>query len=234
MSRDVGERNACLRQSSGISDEPGEPSARAAASYCLDRQEGEVKGLAPRASPCRIRSSRRPQQSARGRFTSVEYSGSDAPVQRDGSPARVFGTAIPLNHAASEAHAPVHGPMRPGVRTNAPATAWQEGRCRARTWGVCPGIIPRHGNRPYSGSASMSMQAVMVNVLAMDDRFTHLSRLGARTLCGKLAKYETDKSGEPCRVCAQLSRPRASRSRSSRPDGTCSVAADPPVASTAA
>jgi hypothetical protein len=47
------------------------------------------------------------------------------------------------------------------------------------------------------------MQAVMVTVLAMDDRLTHLSRLGARTLCGKLAKYETTISGKPCRLCAQ-------------------------------
>lgn len=49
----------------------------------------------------------------------------------------------------------------------------------------------------------MPMQAVMVSVLAMDDLFTHLSRLGARTLCGKLVKFETTTSGKPCPVCAE-------------------------------
>jgi hypothetical protein len=43
----------------------------------------------------------------------------------------------------------------------------------------------------------------MVSVLAMDDRLTHLSRLRARTLCGKLVKYETKTSGKPCRACAE-------------------------------
>lgn len=43
----------------------------------------------------------------------------------------------------------------------------------------------------------------MVNVLAMDDRFTHLSRYGARTLCGKLVKFETKTSAKPCPLCAQ-------------------------------
>jgi hypothetical protein len=47
------------------------------------------------------------------------------------------------------------------------------------------------------------MQVAMVSVLAMDDRLTHLSRLGARTLCGKLAKFETKTSGKLCPVCGQ-------------------------------
>jgi hypothetical protein len=44
----------------------------------------------------------------------------------------------------------------------------------------------------------------MVSVLAMDgDRLTHLSRLGARTLCGRLVKFETTTTGQPCPLCAQ-------------------------------
>jgi hypothetical protein len=57
-----------------------------------------------------------------------------------------------------------------------------------------PNNHARPSNHSYSGDAELSMQAVMVTVLAMDDRLTHLSRLGARTLCGKLAKYETTTS----------------------------------------
>jgi hypothetical protein len=49
----------------------------------------------------------------------------------------------------------------------------------------------------------VSMQVAMVSVLAMDDRLTHLSRLGARTLCGKLTKYETTAAGKPCPACTQ-------------------------------
>jgi hypothetical protein len=57
----------------------------------------------------------------------------------------------------------------------------------------------------------VSMQVAMVSVLAMDDRLTHLSRLGARTLCGKLAKYETTAAGKRCPACAQRAVPERSR-----------------------